>query len=282
MPSPRGNASAGYVLGPRWMSSSRKRKGFASKRQWVRKSAQASTCWLDSGRTPGRRTGLTDYYQRHGNYAAAAWHRRFLRNAYCRSYRTLHEMGCNPLGGPSARVLLCGAGAPATVLEFASFLHAQNPSAELLVADVAQPPLVASERALKAQQVLGDVTFVRADARALPFPAQSFDLVETDFLLQFLPPADRHASLREWARILRPGGGLMTRDWVTRGIGLDPLWDGLRRAVIRTVLGARTYVLTYTDLRTALEQAGFDAMIRRLSRLPLIHVIAGVVPPPHD
>jgi ubiquinone/menaquinone biosynthesis C-methylase UbiE len=225
---------------------------------------------------------LTDYYQRHGKYAAAAWHRRFLRNAYCRSYQALREMGCDPLKSPSARVLLCGAGAPATVLEFASFLHARNPSAALFVADVAQPPLVASERALKAQQMPGDVTFVRADARALPFPDQSFDLVETDFLLQFLSSDDRHAALREWARILRPGGGVMTRDWVTRGIGLDPLWDLLRRAVLRTVLGARTYVLTRTDLGAALKQAGFDATIRRLNRLPLVHVIAGVVPLPND
>lgn len=225
---------------------------------------------------------MTDYYQRHGKYAAAAWHRRFLKNAYRRSYKALEDLGCSPLNLPRARVLLCGAGAPATVLEFAAFLCDRQLSTCLFVADVAQPPLVASQAALEAQSPLADVTFLRADARALPFPDGSFDLVETDFLLQFLASADRRVVLHEWARILRPGGGLMTRDWVTHNRGLDPLWDALRRAVLRTVLGARTHVLTGDDLRGALREAGFQAGVLRLGRLPLIHLIAGIAPGPGE
>jgi len=225
---------------------------------------------------------LTNYYQRHGKYAAAAWHRRFLKNAYQRSYKALEDLGCIPLNLPGARVLLCGAGAPATVQEFAAFLCARKLSTYLFVADVAQTPLVASKAALEAQSPLAGVTFLRADARALPFPDGSFDLVETDFLLQFLPSADRRVVLQEWARILRPNGGLMTRDWVTHNRGLDPLWDALRRAVLRTVLGARTHVLTGDDLWGGLREAGFQASVLRLGRLPLIHLIAGVTPGPGE
>jgi ubiquinone/menaquinone biosynthesis C-methylase UbiE len=219
---------------------------------------------------------LTDYYQRHGKYAAAAWHRRFLKNAYQRSYQALEDLGCSPLKLPRLRVLLCGVGAPATTLEFAAFLCARQLSTRLFVVDVALPPLVASRAALEAESPLADVTFLCADARALPFPDGSFDLVETDFLLQFLVSSDRRAVLHEWARVLRAGGGLMTRDWVTHERGLDPLWDALRRAVLRTVLGVRTHVLTCNDLRGALQEAGFQATLLRLGRMPLIHVIAGV------
>lgn len=219
---------------------------------------------------------MTDYYERHGKYAAAAWHRRFLKNAYRRSYHALEDLGCSALKLPRLRVLLCGVGAPATTLEFAAFLCARQLSTRLFVADMALPPLVASRAALAAQPPPGDVTFLCADARALPFPDGSFDLVETDFLLQFLAAPDRRAVLHEWARVLRPGGGLMTRDWVTHERGLDPLWDALRRAVLRTVLGVRTHVLTGDDLRGALQEAGFQATVLRLGRLPLIHVIAGV------
>lgn len=223
---------------------------------------------------------MTDYYTRHGKYAAAAWHRRFLQNAYRRSYGALEDLGRSPLELPGPRVLLCGVGAPATTIEFAAFLCARQPATRLFVVDMALPPLAASRVALQARSSPVEVTFFGADARALPFPDASFDLVETDFLLQFLAPSDRRAVLREWARVLRPGGGLMTRDWVTQERGLDPLWDALRRAVLRTVLGARTHVLTGKELRDALHEAGFQATVLRLGRLPLIHLIAGVRPGP--
>lgn len=221
---------------------------------------------------------MIDYHQRHASYAAAAWHRRFLNHAYRRSYKALENLGCSPLNLPLARVLLCGAGAPATTLEFAAFLSARQPSARLFVMDAALQPLVASRAVVEARSPLYEVTFIRADARSLPFADESFDLVETDFLLQFLASTDRRAVLHEWARVLRPGGGVMTRDWVTHERGLDPLWDMLRRAVLRTVLGASTHVLTGDDLRGALREAGFRAAVLPLGRLPLIHLIAGVAP----
>jgi len=221
---------------------------------------------------------LTDYYRRHEKYAAAAWHRSFLKNAYRRSYQALESLGCSPLNLSRPRVLLCGAGASATVQEFAAFLCARKPSTRLFVIDAALQPLVASRAALEAQSPTSDVTFLGADARALPFADESFDLVETDFLLQFLASADRRAVLHEWARVLRPGGGLMTRDWVTFERGLDPLWDVLRRAVLRAVLGVRTHAITGDDLREALREAGFEATVLRLGRFPLIHLIAGVAP----
>lgn len=219
---------------------------------------------------------MTDYHARHEKYAAADWHRRFLRNAYQHSYRLLEELGCSPLELERPCVLLCGVGAPATTLEYAEFLRARRPATRLFVVDVALQPLMASQAALGARSPLAGVACFCADARSLPFADGSFDLVETDFLLQFLSAHDRRAVLREWARVLRPGGGLTTRDWVTHRRGLDPLWDVLRRTVLRVVLGARTHALTGEDLRRALRDAGFRASVVRLGRAPLIHAIAGV------
>ena len=219
---------------------------------------------------------MSDYYTRHGKYAAAAWHRRFLENAYRRSYRALEETGCRPLDRPPARVLLCGVGAAATTTQFSAFLEGHQDCARLVVMDLAMRPLVSSRDALCPHPPADRTSFVRADARALPFSDGSFDLVETDFLIQLLSPAERGVVLREWARVLRPGGGLMTRDWVRRERGLDPAWDAIRRAVLRGVLGLRTYVLTVEDLRTALAEAGFTATVRPLGRWPLIHLVAAV------
>lgn len=213
---------------------------------------------------------MIDYHKRHARYAAAGWHRRFLRIAYSRSQRALESAGCRPLVAPGARVLLCGAGAPATAEEFAAFVYERQPSAQLCVIDIARAPLAALRDATKAKLVC-------SDARALPFADATFDLVETDFLLQFFDREERRKVLAEWARVLRPGGALTTRDWVTRGRGLDPLWDALRRGVLRAVLDVRVHVLRDDDLREALENAGFDATVARLGRWPLIHLVAGVL-----
>jgi ubiquinone/menaquinone biosynthesis C-methylase UbiE len=52
----------------------------------------------------------------------------------------------------------------------------------------------------------------RADATALPFPAQSFDTVVCTFALCCIP--DERAALTEAIRVLRPGGDLLLADHV--------------------------------------------------------------------
>ena len=54
-------------------------------------------------------------------------------------------------------------------------------------------------------------TWSRADATALPFPDDAFDVVACQFGVMFFP--DRVAALREAARVLAPGGSLLVSAW---------------------------------------------------------------------
>ena len=59
----------------------------------------------------------------------------------------------------------------------------------------------------------GTVDFREADAMDLPFPDASFDVVTIGFGLRNV--ADRGRALREFRRVLRPGGRLMVLDFST-------------------------------------------------------------------
>ncbi|ORW95867.1 hypothetical protein AWB92_08620 [Mycobacterium sp. IEC1808] len=58
---------------------------------------------------------------------------------------------------------------------------------------------------------LGSVDFQEGDAMDLPFPDASFDVVTISFGLRNV--ADRGRALREFRRVLRPGGRLMVLDF---------------------------------------------------------------------
>jgi SAM-dependent methyltransferase len=59
------------------------------------------------------------------------------------------------------------------------------------------------------------VSLERADVRDLPFPAETFDVVLSNFVLHEVnTAADREAMLREMARVLKPGGHLALVDFI--------------------------------------------------------------------
>jgi SAM-dependent methyltransferase len=64
------------------------------------------------------------------------------------------------------------------------------------------------------------ISFVSADASAIPAPDASFDIAVTAFMLQQLP--DRAPMLRELHRVLRPGGILAICGWVIEKIPFAP------------------------------------------------------------
>jgi ubiquinone/menaquinone biosynthesis C-methylase UbiE len=76
---------------------------------------------------------------------------------------------------------------------------------------------------------------VEADARALPFPNASFDVIIVSYLLHLLRPRERARVLETTRRALRPGGRVVTvtvdsQDVMLRWLlGVIPAWTGLRR-----------------------------------------------------
>jgi len=74
---------------------------------------------------------------------------------------------------------------------------------------------------------------VRAQGERLPFADESFDHVTFTYLLRYVD--DPAATLRELARVLRPGGRLATLEF---GVPANPLWRLLWRAYTRIGLPA--------------------------------------------
>jgi ubiquinone/menaquinone biosynthesis C-methylase UbiE len=134
---------------------------------------------------------------------------------------------------------------------------------DLTLADRSEAMLARAARRLG-----GRARLRRADALALPWAAGSFDLVTIGYLLHLLPPEDATRALHEAARVLAPGGRLVTATHVAargrlsaalqrlpyRASGLDapplrdvrPLHDaaGLAvRAERRVALGYPTQVI---------------------------------------
>src|SRR5258706_15765851 len=101
---------------------------------------------------------------------------------------------------PGARVLELGCGAGA----FTRALLDALPDATILATDIDEQLLAAARQRLATEVRAGHVTFARADARNLPFPARSFGLVACRFLLMHL--ADPLVAVAEMYRVAAVGG----------------------------------------------------------------------------
>ena len=146
---------------------------------------------------------LTDRYDR----AAPRWARITDRFGFNRAYREVFEHFFAQLGQQIRprpyRVLDVGVGAGAFSLALAD---AYPGDLQLSTVDLSGEMLAEASARLMQRGV--PVTSHRADARALPFASESFDLVIAAHVLEHLP--DPVIALREMRRVLRPGGSLVT------------------------------------------------------------------------
>ncbi len=83
----------------------------------------------------------------------------------------------------------------------------------------------------RATTALGPPQFMRADAQALPFPDNSFDIVTVGYGLRNL--SDWQAGLREMCRVAAPGGRLLVLDF---GKPENRFWRGLYFSYLRLVV----------------------------------------------
>jgi demethylmenaquinone methyltransferase/2-methoxy-6-polyprenyl-1,4-benzoquinol methylase len=87
------------------------------------------------------------------------------------------------------------------------------------------------EMLAEARRRLGpELELVEASAEHLPFSDASFDALTFTYLLRYV--ADPPATLRELARVVRPGGSIASLEFgVPRGLW-RPLWEAYVRAVL--------------------------------------------------
>ena len=103
--------------------------------------------------------------------------------------------------------------------------------ATVTLADLNAQMLDVGRRRLLDAGVLKGVSYVQADAEALPFPDEQFDIVTIAFGLRNVTVKER--ALRSMYRVLRPGGQALILEFSTLRL---PLLDPLYKAYIMKVL----------------------------------------------
>jgi SAM-dependent methyltransferase len=121
-----------------------------------------------------------------------------------------------------ARVLDVGSGPGTITLDLARRVR----PGEVIGVD-ASAEVVAQANGLAESERVANASFATGDAYALEFPDDSFDVVHAHQVLQHLGrPVD---ALREWRRVLKPGGVLAVRDADYGGVVVEPASPGLTR-----------------------------------------------------
>jgi len=144
---------------------------------------------------------------------------------------------------PHARVLdlCCGTGDLALALKRRA-THSCSPGAAIFGSDFAHPMLVRAAQKTRALEIgeqspSGGIRLVEADALELPFADSSFDLITTAFGFRNL--ANYDAGLREFFRLLRPGGELGILECAEpRGALFGPLYRFYFRRIVPLVGGS--------------------------------------------
>jgi demethylmenaquinone methyltransferase/2-methoxy-6-polyprenyl-1,4-benzoquinol methylase len=109
--------------------------------------------------------------------------------------------------------------------------RAANGGVPVVAADFCHEMLVRAAKKARDAGAADRVRFVEADAQALPFPADTFQLVSVSFGLRNVTDTDR--GLAEMVRVLRPGGTLAVLEFSRpRNRVLGPLYTFYFRRVL--------------------------------------------------
>lgn len=128
---------------------------------------------------------------------------------------------------PHTRRLLSVGCGPGVFLREIAEMH---PEIEVVGVDISKRRVRDAEERLRG---LKNTRMHVGDALALPFDANSFDLVFCRFLLEYLP--DKPLAVREMARVCAPGGKILLQDLDGQLVWHFPEDDELRRTTERVV-----------------------------------------------
>lgn len=95
----------------------------------------------------------------------------------------------------------------------AKFSHLVGDKGEVVLADINDSMLKVGRAKLRDRGIVGNVNYVQANAEALPFPDNHFDIITMAFGLRNV--TDKDAALRSMNRVLKPGGKLLVLEFST-------------------------------------------------------------------
>jgi demethylmenaquinone methyltransferase/2-methoxy-6-polyprenyl-1,4-benzoquinol methylase len=138
--------------------------------------------------------------------------------------------------------------------------------------DFCQPMLDEALRKRNASRRWSGIEFHQGDGMALPLPDQAFDAVTISFGLRNM--ADRHKSLTEMRRVLRPGGTLFVLEFSQPYAWFRPVYYAYLKGLLPWVAGVVTGDKSAYEylggsiedfparevLSAELRRAGFDAV----------------------
>ncbi|MCH4295885.1 bifunctional demethylmenaquinone methyltransferase/2-methoxy-6-polyprenyl-1,4-benzoquinol methylase UbiE [Shewanella sp. 3B26] len=93
----------------------------------------------------------------------------------------------------------------------AKFSRLVGERGQVVLADINDSMLKVGRSKLRDLGVVGNVSYVQANAEALPFPDNHFDIITIAFGLRNV--TDKDAALRSMQRVLKPGGKLLVLEF---------------------------------------------------------------------
>jgi demethylmenaquinone methyltransferase / 2-methoxy-6-polyprenyl-1,4-benzoquinol methylase len=176
-----------------------------------------------------------------------------------RALRTAARLA-GPLGGLRVLDLATGTGALA-----AAMLERGDPPIELVAVDRSAAMLARARRRLAPFEDRSRVRVALADARRLPYPGGTFNLVASGYFLHLLERENAVAALEEVRRVLRPGGRLVVVVHSAPATRLGGLYRRGWRALARVLPLAGAGPLE--DARPLLVSVGFSIRSERRTGL---------------
>ena len=128
--------------------------------------------------------------------------------------------------GPPARILDVATGTAGVAL-----MLAERTPATVVGVDLSEPMLRTGRDRVIARRLTDRINVVLAQAERLPFADASFDALTFTYLMRYV--ADPQATIRELARVVRPGGIVATLEF---GVPATRLWRTAWLGYTRVVL----------------------------------------------
>ncbi|HET9410667.1 MAG TPA: class I SAM-dependent methyltransferase [Candidatus Dormibacteraeota bacterium] len=146
--------------------------------------------------------------------------------------RWRHELVDHIAAGDPKRILDVATGTAGVAIELA-----RRTGADVVGVDISEPMLRRGRERVTAAGLDGRITLETGRAEAMRFESGSFDAVSFTYVLRYVP--DPEATMRELARVLRPGGVMASLDFF---VPPSPVWLAAWRLYTRAVLPAAGWI----------------------------------------